>query len=123
MRTRPVRPPRPNTDEIIVKLSVLRVTREGAIHVYGVGTLNVSDEARGQLGALIGTRIDAGLPRAESTEHAQSVNERLSRIPKAVVVRVAWRWLTAERTNSVTEPEGVVTRIDVVAAVQESFVC
>jgi hypothetical protein len=109
-------------DEIVLKLTILRVTRDGAIHVQGVGTLWVSDEARGHLAALIGMRVDARLPRAESTEHAQSVNERLARGPKDVRVRVAWRWLTAERTNSFTEPEGIVTGIEVVAAVREGVV-
>jgi len=107
------------TGEIIVRLNILRMTRDGAVHVHGVGTLFMSDEARGQLGAILGMKIVAGLPRAESTEHAQAVNERLARVPKDVRVRVVWRWLTAETTNSLTEPEGVVTRIEVVAAVRE----
>jgi hypothetical protein len=102
-------------DEIVLKLSVLRVTRDGAIHVYGVGTLWMADEARSQLGAIIGMRIYERLPRAESTEHAQAVNEKLARVPKDVRVRVAWRWFTAERANSLTEPEGIVTGVEVVA--------
>jgi hypothetical protein len=110
-------------DEIIVRLSVLRMTRDGVVHVHGVGTLFMSDEARGQLGAILGMKIVAGLPRAESTEHAQAVNERLGRVPKDVRVRVVWRWLTATRTNSLTEHEGIVTGIEVVETVQESFVC
>jgi hypothetical protein len=109
-------------DEIILKLTVLRMTRDGAIHVHGVGTLLVNDQARGQLAALIGIRIDSKLPRVERTEHAQAVNEKLARVPKEVRVRVVWRWLTAERTNSLTEPEGVVTGIEVVEAVRETVV-
>jgi hypothetical protein len=108
------------TDEIVLRLSVLRMTREGAIHVHGVGTLHMNDEARGQLGLILGMKIEAGLPTAESTEHAQGVNEKLARVPKGVRVRVAWRWLTAERTNSLTEPEGIVTRIEVVEPVRET---
>jgi hypothetical protein len=79
------------TGEIIVRLNVLRMTRDGAVHVHGVGTLFMSDEARGQLAALIGIRIDSKLPRVERTEHAQAVNEKLARVPKEVRVRVAWR--------------------------------
>jgi len=103
------------TGEIIVRLNVLRMTRDGAIHVHGVGTLLVNDQARGQLAALIGIRIDSKLPRVERTEHAQAVNEKLARVPKEVRVRVAWRWLTATRTNSLTEPEGIVTGIELTA--------
>jgi hypothetical protein len=102
------------TDEIFMRLNVLRVTRDGAIHVYGVGTLWMNDQARGQLGAILGMKVEATLPRAESTEHAQAVNEKLARVPKDVRVRVAWRWLTAERTHSLTEPEGVVTGVEVI---------
>jgi hypothetical protein len=123
MRARPEKPPRPITDEIIVRLSVLRVTRDGAIHVHGVGTLWMNDEARGQLASIIGIGIDASPPKALATEHAQAVNERLARGAKDVRVRVAWRWLTAERTHSLTEPEGVVTRIEVAERLQESVVC
>ena len=122
MHSRPEKPARPLPDEIILKLTVLRMTRDGAIHVHGVGTLLVNDQARGQLAALIGIRIDSKLPRVERTEHAQAVNEKLARVPKEVRVRVVWRWLTAERTNSLTEPEGVVTGIEVVEAVRETVV-
>ena len=122
MRPRPEKPARPLPDEIILRLNVLRVTRDGAIHVHGVGTLGMSDEARGQLASILGMWIDASLPRAESTEHAQAVNETLARVPKDVRVRLVWRWLTATRTNSLTEPEGIVTGIEVVEAVQESTV-
>jgi hypothetical protein len=122
MRVRHEKPQRLMTGEIIARLGVVRVTREGAVHVHGVGTLFLSDDARGQLGAILGMKIEASLPRAESTEHAQAVNEKLARVPKDVRVRLVWRWLTATRTNSLTEPEGIVTGIEVVEAVQESTV-
>jgi hypothetical protein len=119
VRHRAVSPPPSSTNSIVMRANKLRATKDGAIHVYGVGTLWLNDEARRQLGVVIGMGIEARLHRAESTERAQAVNEKLARVPKAVVVRVRWRWTTTERTHSLAEPEGIVTGIEAVETVRQ----
>jgi hypothetical protein len=120
MAVRTAKPPRPIFGDAIVKVNKLRVTREGHVHVREA-MLGTSDDARVGLASIIGMRLDATNPKALSAAHAHAVNEKLARVPKTVLVRVAWKWTAAERAFSLcesaaVEPEGIVLGIEVVAA-------
>ena len=54
VRHRAVSPPPSSANDIVMRANKLRVTKDGAVHVYGVGTLWMSDEARSQLGVVVG---------------------------------------------------------------------